>query len=193
MSFDITALPDEAQTHITDLQKSLDESAAAVEALEAQVAELTPAEEVEEVEIGKASDEVQTLIAKLRDDNAKQAEDLAVEIAKRRDTEFVAKVRKDELEVLLGNAEETGPVLRELSDAAPEAFGKIYPALVAAAQRAGGFFKELGANDGESDPTSQRDVWVAKQKQDGSDKTDAQLRAAYWDAHRDAVAAERDK
>ena len=191
-TFDVTGLPDEAQEHIAELAKSAETAAETIEALEAQVAELTPTPVVDEVDIGKASDEVQTLIAKLREDNDGMAETIAVEVTKRRDTEFIAKLRKDDLEGLLGDAEEVGPVLRELDDAAPDAFGKIYPALVAAGQRTGEFFKEIGASEGDADPTAQRDAWVSKQKQDGSERTVADLRTDFWKAHPDAVAAERE-
>ena len=117
---------------------------------------------------------------------------LGVEVAKRRDTEFVNRVQKDNLVGLLGNADEVGPVLRVLADGAPEAFDKIYPAFVAAAQRTEPFLTELGTSEGDADPTTQRDAWVSKQKQDGSEKTAAQLRTDFWVAHPDAVAAERD-
>jgi len=191
MTFDVTALSDEAQTHI---QKIADDAATQIEALEAQVAELTPTPEVEEVEIGKASDEVQALIAKLRDDNDGMAETIAVEVTKRRDGEFIAKTREDNLEVLLGDAKDIGPVLRELADSAPDAFEKLYQPLVAAAQRdeLATVFKEIGASEGDADPTAQRDAWVSKQKQDGSERTVADLRTDFWKAHPDAVAAERE-
>ena len=195
MSKDINALPDAAQEHIQELEKAAEVTATQIEALEAQIAELTPAEDPVEAIVEKASDEVQTLIAKLREDNDTQAEAIAVEVAKRRDTEYIAKVREDNLEMLLGKPEEVGPALRELADAAPDAFGKIYPALQAASQRAGlaDVFKELGANDGDLDPQAQKVSWITKQKQDGSDKSDAELANDFWAAHPDAVAAERDK
>ncbi len=191
MSDDITAISDEPTE---DLQKSLDESAAKIEALEAQIVELTPEADEAEVDVEKASDEVQALIAKQRDQLDEQATAIAVEITKRRDTEFIAKVKEDNLDVLLGKPEDIGPALRELDDLAPDAFGKIYPALQAASQRAGfaDVFKELGANDGSIDPQAQKVAWVSKQKQDGSDKSDAELNVAFWAAHPDAVKAERE-
>ncbi len=192
VSFDIEALSDEAQEAFADFQKSADESATRIEALEAQIAELTTEENSEEVEVAKASDEVQTLIAKLREDNDLQAEALRVEVAKRRDQDFVNQVQKDNLVGLLGNAEEVGPVMRVLADAAPEAFEKIYPAFVAAAQRTEPFLTELGASEGDADPTAQRDAWVSKQKQEGSERDVADLRTDFWKAHPDAVAAERE-
>ncbi len=192
MSDDITAISDEPT--VEDLQKSLDEAAAKIEALEATVTELTPVEDPIEVDVEKASDEVQALIAKQRDQLDEQATRLEVEVTKRRDTEFISKVREDNLEVLLGLPEKVGPVLRELDDLAPEAFGKIYKPLLAAAQRAelASVLKELGANDGSIDPQAQKAAWVSKQKQDGSDKTDAELANAFWAAHPDAVKAERE-
>ena len=143
MTFDVSALPDEAQEHIAKLVADGEALTAAIAAQEAKIVELTPVEDPAETEIEKASDEVQALIAKQREQLDEQAESLKVEVAKRRDTEFIAKIQKDNLVELLGKAEEVGPVLRELSDAAPEAFDKIYPAFVAAAQRTEPFLKEF--------------------------------------------------
>ena len=195
MSLDITALPDEAQEHISELAKAAEDAATQITALEAQIAALTPTADVVEVEVGKASDEVQTLIAKQREQLDEQAEALQVEVAKRRDTEFIAKVRSDNLEGLLGNADEVGPVLRTIADASPDAFEKLYAPILAAVQRVklAKAFEELGSNDGDTDPIARQTAWVSKQKQDGTDRTDSQLRVDFWAAHPDAVAAERDK
>ena len=193
VSFDIEALSDEAREAFADLQKSVDDAAERETVLQAQVVELTPPDsKVEDVDVSKASDEVQTLVAKLIEDREADREQLATEIAKRRDQDFVNQVQKDGLVGLLGNAEEVGPVLRELADKAPEAFEKIYPAFVAAAQRTEPFLTELGASEGDPDPTAQRDAWVSKMRKEGSEKTVADLRTDFWPLHPEAVAAERE-
>ncbi len=190
VSLDITALPEDVQEEVTELVKSHAELTEQVAALTEQVEELTP----EADPVDDASDEVQALIAKRDEQIASLAKKLEDESAARRDSEFVAQVREDNLEVLLGDANEIGPVLRELSDAAPDAFNKMYQPILAAAQREelAKTLAEYGANSGEVDPQAQKAAWIAKQREAGDDRSDADLAVAFWDSHPDAVMAERE-
>lgn len=126
---------------------------------------------------------------------AKMETRLNEEILKRRDTEFIAKVKDTRgLVALLGDPDEIGPALRELDDANPEAFGKVFDALQTAATRldvAQVLSLEKGRSSGEgADPISQRDAWITKQRDAGDARTDAELAADFWQsnpAQRDAL------
>jgi hypothetical protein len=186
--FDLSALSDEAQEEFTQLQKRLDEALL-------KIVELTPVE-VPAVDdaVEKASDEVQALIAE-RDEElskrdaelAKANDELAKIKAEARDAEFVKRVADDGLDVLLGKAEEIGPALRELADAAPDAFDSVYKNMHAAAQRVdlADVLGEIGEDQGETDPLSKRDAWVQKMRKDGDSRTAATLRTEFWDLHPD--------
>jgi len=185
---DLSGLPEETvdaiNKHVAALETERDEALAAL-----------PEEDPAEKAVADASDEVKELIAKQRADLAAQSDALDTEIAKRRDTEFIAKTRADKLEVLLGKAEDVGPLLRRLDDADPEAFKAVYQAIATAAQRddLAKMFTELGSNDGEkADYEGQRDAWVAKQRKDGSDDTVIELRKQFVERHPDLVAASRE-
>lgn len=188
MDFDLTELPEAVQEHIAELTKARDEALAAL--ADNEVIDL-----IDDDPVAKASDEVQELIAKLRDDQTKAQAALDAEIAKRRDVEFTKRMADDGLEVLLGKAEEVGPTLRRLADADAEAFDSVYANLVAAAQRAdlGTAFTEIGKNEGEgADPIAKRDAWVAGRMKDGDERNAAELRKAFWDAHPDELAKSRE-
>lgn len=194
-SFEIHELPEVAQEEFGKLQTQLDEALLKIEALE------TPPEEEPEDALAKASDEVQALIADRDAEITKRDEELAkaraelaeVELAKR-DAEFVKRVSDDELEVLLGKADEVGPVLRELADAAPDAFDSLYKNMQAAAQRVdlAGTLAEIGEDQGEIDPLAKRDAWVSKMRKDGDSRSVATLRTDFWETHPDERAALRE-
>ena len=182
--FDLTGLPAEtAEALSAHIEKLAAERDAALAALP------------EEESVEKALDpDTADLIAKFQADLAEKDEALKVEKALRRDTESVAKVRQDGLETLLGKAEEVGPVLRTLEDAAPEAYASLYGNLVAAAQRVdlAKALGELGENKGETTPEELRDAWVKKQIASDPNADIHKLRAQFWTLNPDLVAESRE-
>ncbi len=184
--FDVAALPDVAQAEYGRLN---DELAAA----HAHIAELT-ADPVADDPIAKASEEVQSLIAKQREELEATQIELSKARTAQRDAEFVKRVADDGLDVLLGKAEEVGPVLRELADAAPDAFDSVYKNMQAAAQRVdlGAALGEIGEDQGETDPISKRDAWVIKMRKDGDARSVATLRTEFWELHPDERTALRE-
>lgn len=174
---DLSALPDDAQAYITKL---IDERDALLEQVNAVVSD----DPVGDDDIAKnAPDEVRDLIAKQQARIAEQEEALHLEITKRRDTEFVAKVREDRMDILLGKAEESGPLLRRLADADPEAFNAVYGSMLAAAQRVdlAKAIAEFGENRGEgSDPHARKQAYVAKRREAGDERTIAEIESEFW-------------
>jgi len=186
VNVDLSAIEDQ------DLRKSVqdvfDESETKISDLTKQVADLTP----EEVDVVKdASDEVQALIAKQEADLENLSKELADERTARRNTEFVGKA--EPYAGLLGKAEEMGPVLAELADAAPDAYEKLEGALTAASQRddLAKLFSEMGAGEGEgeTDPISKRDSWVEKNRKE-SESTE-QANARFWNENPESVKESR--
>lgn len=176
-SFD---LPAEVQKEIGDHIATLED---AVADLTAQVEALTP-EPVEDP-VEKAAPEVQELVAKQAEQIAalQKAHDEAV--AKQRDAEFVAHLNETGLADIFEDADEAGPLLRKIADAAPEEWAAVEPQLVAFTQKAdlGNLFVEKGANSGEATPVARRDAWVTKYRQDNPDVSVAEARKAFWFAH----------
>jgi len=110
-------------------------------------------EQPEEEDVTKtAPPEVQELIAKQQAELDAAKEEIAKERKVRRDAQFLAKA--GELESVLGDAAEWGPILDELESAAPEAYTKLTERLAVAKTQieTGDLFKEIGrAGDGEQD------------------------------------------
>ena len=134
--------------------------------------------EVEEDVTKTAAPEIQELIAK----QAQELDEARAEIAKerkvRRDTEYLAKAK--ELEPVLGDPVEWGPVLDQIQDAAPEAYEKLSARLVAAKAQieTGDLFKELGrAGDGEPDKLA---ALTKARMELHPELTVEQARAAIW-------------
>lgn len=160
-NIDLTGIPDETAEALV----------AAFEVLKAERdAALEAVPQIEEPVEKALDDDTAELIAKAKAEADEAKALLAVEVAKRRDTELVMKIREDGLEPLLGASDEIAPNLRALQDAAPEAFAAVYGNLVAAAQRVdlAKAFSELGSNPGEQDTTYEglRDAYVAKRLAD---------------------------
>lgn len=137
-----------------DFEGFTDDQRAAVEGVfteyEATIADLAP---VEEEDVTKeAAPEVQELIAKQAAELEAAREEITKERKARRDAEFITKA--ETLETVLGDPTEWGPILDQLEEGAPEAFGKLTERLVAAKAQieTGDLFKELGkSGDGEPD------------------------------------------
>ena len=189
-NFDLTGLPeDTAEALIAHVEVLKAERDAALEAVPA-------VEETVEIEKG-LDDETAQLIAKYKSDLAAKDEELTAEIAKRRNTELVAKIKDDGLEPLLGSAVEVAPNLAALEAGAPEAFAAVYGNLLAAAQRvdlAKALGLEIGSAEAEAtDPYEQRDAWVKKQLEAAPTADVNKLKADFWVAHPEAVAASREK
>jgi hypothetical protein len=149
--------------------------------VEDRIADLESQIPAAEVDVTKDADpEVQDYVAKQSAEIAKLREDLEAERTARRDTEFIGKAAQYEL--LLGKAEEIGPVLAALADAAPDAYAKLESSLAAAAARKdlAKLFAEFGAGEteGDADPIAKRDVWVQANRKDG--ETNQQAAARFW-------------
>ena len=113
--------------------------------------------------VQKALDEAQAELEKARaerDAEREQREQLAADVAKMRDEQLTERFEKRaaELVSVLGESEEVPGILKELHNAAPEAFAKL-DALVGdaakiAAESQNLMFKELGTSNDESDPVA---------------------------------------
>ncbi len=158
-----------------------------VASLEAQIPEPAPEDVAKD-----ADPEVQEFIAKLQESQEDLQKQLDDERTARRTAEYVEKAKA--FTKILGKAEDMGPVLADLADKAPDSYAKLEPALQALAQRTelDSLFKELGSGEaeGETDPLSKRDAWVAKNRQDG--ETVTQARGRFWDAHPEAKQESRE-
>lgn len=170
VSMDLSVIED------ADLRKSIEDE---IVEKDARIAELEAAATPPDDPVEKADPEVQELISKLREDLDKERSD-------RRTSEFVGKA--EPFAMLLGKADEMGPVLDALEAAAPEAYEKLEHALTAASQRdeLSKLFSEVGTGEGEgeSDPISKRDVWVEKNKT--TSETVGQARKRYWSENPEA-------
>ena len=172
---DLSAIEDQ------ELRKSIEDTIAEKDN---QISDLT--DQVDKVEADPtedASDEVKAILKEQADKLEKVTEDLAKERQERRTAEYIEKAKP--LEVLLGKADDIGPVLAELAEAAPEAFAKLEAPLTAASQRKelAALFAETGAGEGEgeSDPISKRDAWVKENKKDT--ESAQQANARFWKEH----------
>ena len=172
--FDFEGFTDEQRTAIESQFTVYEETISALE---------QPEEEPDVVK--EAPAEIQELIAK----QAQELEDARAEIAKerkvRRDAEFLTKAK--DLEPVLGDPAEWGPVLDQIQEAAPEAYEKLSARLVAAKAQieTGDLFKELGrAGDGEPDKLAA----LTKAKMElHPELTVEQARAAIWRENPDLV------
>ncbi len=172
---DLSAIEDQ------DLRKSVEDTIAEKDN---QISDLTSqVDKVEADPTEDASDEVKAILKAQFDELEKVKVDLAKERQERRNAEHIEKARP--LEVLLGKADDIGPVLAELAEAAPEAFAKLEAPLVAASQRKelAALFSETGAGEGEgdSDPISKRDSWVKENKT--AKESVNQANARFWKEH----------
>ena len=175
---DLSAIED------AELRKTIEEAFAEKDA---EIAELT----VEPDPVEEATPEVRAVIKEQADKLEELEKSLTAERTARKVSEYTEKAKP--LQGLLGKPDEVGPVLAELSEAAPDAYGKLESALNAAAQREdmAKLFSELGAGEGEgeSDPIGKRDAWVSKNKKD--DETESQTRARFWAENPDQVEESR--
>ena len=146
-----------------------------------QISDLT--DQVEKVEADPtddASDEVKAILKAQADELKEVRSDLAKEKTERRTAEYIEKAKP--LEVLLGKADEIGPVFAALAEAAPDDFAKLEGALTAASQRSelAALFAEVGAGEGEgdADPIDKRDSWVKENQKDS--ESVQQANARFW-------------
>ncbi len=127
-----------------------------------------------------ASDEVKAILKEQDEKLEKALASLAKERTERRTAEYIEKAKP--LEVLLGKADEIGPVFAALAEAAPDDFAKLEGALTAASQRSelAALFAEVGAGEGEgdADPIDKRDSWVKENKKDS--ESTQQANARFW-------------
>ncbi len=183
---DLSAIEDQ------DLRKQVEdafaESDTKISELEGEVEKLTPPPDP----VVEASDEIKALLKERDDKIAEVEKSLAEERQTRRTAEYTAKAKP--LGVLIGTADEAGPLLADIAEKAPESYEKLEPMLVMAANRLneGGLFKEYGAGEGEgeTDPIAKKDAWIEKNK--ASDETVEHARARYWDEHPEAVKESRE-
>lgn len=111
----------------------------------------------------KALDEAQAELEKARaerDAEREQREALAADVAKMRDEQLTERFEKRaaELVAVLGESDEVPSILKELHEAAPEAYAKldslVGDAAKIAAESQNLMFKELGTSNDESDPVA---------------------------------------
>ncbi len=172
---DLSAIEDK------ELVKSIEDAFAEKDT---QISDLTTqVDKVDTDPTDDASDEVKAILKSQFDELEKVKVDLAKERQERRNAEYIEKARP--LELLLGKADDIGPVLAELAEAAPEAFAKLEAPLVAASQRKelAALFSEVGAGEGEgdADPIDKRDAWVKENKKDAESVN--QAKARFWKEH----------
>jgi len=192
MPLDVSAVEDE------ELRKSIEDAVTEYESTitehESTIAELSKEPDPDPVE--DADPQVQALLKAQKEELAKVSDDLAKERKARRTAEFIQKA--EPLGILLGKAEEVGPVLEELEGAAPEAYTKIEGMLNAALSRTelADILKEFGAGEGEgdNDPIAQRETFVKdfitdylKEHSEASrEEAEVYGNAAFWKAHPEA-------
>lgn len=118
---------------------------------------------------------------------------LAEEVDKRLSAEWFQKAKP--FEPLLGPAQEIGPLLRKISEAAPDAFGRLEQALVVALNRAdlAKIFGEVGNDPVTADPAAGRDLFVKDMRRLHPEMTVEQARAMFWREHPEAVKASRER
>lgn len=116
---------------------------------------------------------------------------LAAEVEKREIVEWVRKA--EPFADLIGAPEETGPVLRDLHAAAPEATETLIGWLKVISDRAdlSELFKAAGTNE-LGDVESRRDAFVKAYLADHVKATVFEARAEFWKQHPDMVEASRE-
>jgi hypothetical protein len=170
---------------------TMDEATETVKVEEAEVAKIEEVVADDPVELAKrqAAEEVE----KARQERDVAVEQLAEEVSKRLDGEWVQKMRPFEL--LLGPAEVMGPTLRKIAAACPDEYTALEAALRAAAERANlaKILVEVGENTGTTlSAVEQRDRFVADMRKAHPAMSEAQARAAFWEQHPEAKKASRE-
>ena len=181
---DLSAITDE------DLRKSIE---ATIAEKDDQISDLTSQVDKAEADPTEdASDEVKAILKERDDQLADLRKDLDAAVTKARVEEYI--VKAEPFAGLLGSPKEIGPVLADLAFKAPESFTILVNALTAASQREemGKLFSTLGTSEGEgeSDPVTQRDVWVKEHQKDG--ETVSQTNARFWKENPEAVKESRE-
>jgi hypothetical protein len=184
----------------TDIQMS-DEVAAYIEELQDEVTKLRKqvagddAPSIEDIAKGLPEEVRKAWEAdRVRAEEATAA--LAAERVEKRSAEFVAKA---DTMPFLGKADEVGPVLQSLADAAPEAYGKLESLLEKAAPKFGELFKESGtaalpATPGDPKAIIKGASAIAKADQlaaalvEKEGLTEADAKAEVWKRHPDLYA-----
>lgn len=171
---------------VLDVGKQIEAEVEAETAAETLTDEIAKAAAV--AEIAKAVQERDAAIAE-RD---AAAASLAEEVNKRLDVEWVEKARPFSL--LLGSPEQMGPALRKIAQASPDEYGLLEAALHAALGRVelAKILGEVGENTGQTDPISQRDMFVKDMRRLHPEMTVEACRAMYWKEHPEAVKASRE-
>jgi hypothetical protein len=157
------------------------------EAVAAETAE--PAEPVEDGLEKRLQDfEKQLETVRLEKEAAEAA--LAEEVNKRRDLEWVEKAKP--LEPLLGP--DMAPVLRKLSDAAPEEYTKLEGALTAALGKfdLAKVLTEVGTDGSAPEPIQDRDRWVREFRKLHPDVSVKEARGRFWAEHPEAKQKSRE-
>ncbi len=153
--------------------------------------EVAATEDGDETSVEKRIADAESEIQKARAERDAALSTLAEEVRKQRTVTFVAKAR--ELEVLLGPADDTAPVLEVLEGANPEAFVGLEKALRTALTRLN-LTKDLGTTGDEgASPMSRRDSWVRKYVLDHPEITVEKARALFWKANPDALEAQHEE
>lgn len=172
---DLSALDDETQEAV---RKSLADAEARVTAAEEKLAE--GPKDPEDV-VKSADPEVQAIIKAQNDELAKLRADHEAEVAKHRESDFAK--RAQDMEALLGKADDIAPILNKLEKADPEAYAELEPLLKAGAVLAdtSEVFKEKGrSGDDGADPVSKQTAFVKARKADGDERSEAELKAQFW-------------
>jgi hypothetical protein len=188
--FDLSTL-DLDEATLAALEKHFDDRVAERVAEALAEAEDIPEDDETVAKMG-LSEDAAALFAKQETELADTRAALDAEIAKRRDTEMVAKAAA--YRDLLGDPDEVGPVLRRISDAAPEEAKVLEGWLDAIVQKVdlSELFKLHGENDTPPGPTD-RDVWVAKHREEHPDVSVIDARAEFWRQNPDALEAEKER
>lgn len=182
--------PEAAEPVVEDVGKQEEPDVVEEPAVEAAVEEPAEAEgddfekrlQAEQEEVAKARAERDTAIAQL-----------AEEVDKRLNAEWVEKARP--YEPLLGPATEIGPLFRKIAGSAPDALDRLEGALKAAMARTdlAKILGEIGKDSGETGtPDDQRDRYVTEMRKLHPDMTVAQARARFWQDHPEAKQASRE-
>lgn len=142
-----------------------------------------PVEVDKAADVEKAADPVEKAledIAKAQAERDAALAQLAEEVGKRLDGEWVEKARPYEL--LLGSPEQMGPAMRKIAAACPDEWQLLETALNAGLERAdlAKILTEVGENTGSADPLSQRDLFVKDMLKQHPKMTEAEARAAFW-------------
>jgi len=152
-----------------------------------------PTEQVEPPEVGfeKRIADAEAEIVKAREERDAAIAALADEVGKARRADFGARAKT--LEVLLGPADETAPILETLEAGAPDAYAGLEKRLTVARERVA-LTGELGTpGTPETDPDERKKTWVTKYVADHPDVPAYKARDLYWKLNPDALAALREE